>query len=60
MMTRNVVPPQEQTAGIIADSDASDEEHLDIDTENPVLKATRFRCLNPKLQIRRGHYETNA
>ena len=31
MMTRNVVPPQEQTAGIIADSDASDEEYSDIE-----------------------------
>ena len=31
MEARNVVPPQEQTAGIIADSDASDEEYSDIE-----------------------------
>ena len=31
MMARKVVPPQERTAGIIADSDASDEEYFDID-----------------------------
>ena len=31
MVARNVVPPQERTAGIIADSDASDEEYFDID-----------------------------
>ena len=31
MEARNVAPPQEQTAGIIADSDASDEEYSDIE-----------------------------
>ena len=31
MVARNVVPPQERTAGTIADSDASDEEYFDID-----------------------------
>ena len=31
MVARDVVPPQERTAGTIADSDASDEEYFDID-----------------------------
>ena len=31
MVKRSVVPPQERTAGTIADSDASDEEYVDID-----------------------------
>ena len=31
MEARNVVPPQEQTAAIIADSDASDEEYFDFE-----------------------------
>ncbi len=31
MVERGVVPPQERTAGTIADSDASDEEYVDID-----------------------------
>ena len=31
MVRKNVVPPQEQTAGTIADSDASDEEYFDIE-----------------------------
>ena len=31
MVERSVVPPQERTAGTIADSDASDEEYVDID-----------------------------
>ena len=35
MVARNVVPPQEQTAGIIADSDASDEEYFDIEYGEP-------------------------
>ena len=35
MVTRNVVPPQEQTAAIIADSDASDEEYFDFEHGEP-------------------------
>ena len=35
MEARNVAPPQEQTAGIIADSDASDEEYFDIEYGEP-------------------------
>ena len=31
MVAQNVVPPQERTAGTIADSDASDEEYFDIE-----------------------------
>ena len=31
MVTQNVMPPQEQTAAIIADSDVSDEEYSDIE-----------------------------
>ena len=35
MVTWNVAPPQEQTAGIIADSDTSDEEYFDIEYGEP-------------------------
>ena len=35
MEVRNVVAPQDQTAGIIADSDASDEEYFDIEYGEP-------------------------
>ena len=53
MIARNVVPPQERIAGTIADSDASDEEHFDIehgesDTENDEIPMSRFEIAHSK------------
>lgn len=56
MVTRNVVPPQERTAGIIADSDASDEEYLDIDhgesgTEGDEIPMSQPETANSKRSL---------